>query len=116
MWTMGNAGEVQAMPRFIFAYHGGATPTTPAEQEATMSAWTAWFGDLGNAVVDGGNPVGMSRTVTKDAVTDNGGANPISGYSIVEAADQDAACDMARGCPMVRDGSGSVEVAQIHEL
>lgn len=104
------------MPKFIFAYHGGTTPTDPAEQDKVMGAWSAWFDDLGGAVVEPGNPVGKSRTVIRDAVTENGGANPISGYSIVEAADQDAACEMARGCPMVVDGSGSVEVAQIHEM
>ena len=104
------------MPKFILAYHGGSTPTGPEEQQKVMSAWSAWFDGLGGAVVDAGNPVGRSRTVTKDGVSGNGGANPISGYSVVEAADQDAACEMARGCPMVVDGSGSVEVAQIHEM
>ncbi len=28
----------------------------------------------------------------------------------------EAACEMAKGCPMVKDGSGSVEVAQVHEM
>ncbi len=104
------------MPKFLLAYHGGKAPTQPAEIEATMAAWQSWFGGMGAAVVDGGSPVGMSRTVTPDGVTGDGGANPISGYSVVEAPDHDAACEMAKGCPMVTDGSGSVEVAEIHEM
>ena len=72
----------------------------------------AWFGGMGDAVVDGGNPLGMSKTLTSGGVTDDGGANPVSGYSIVNAADMDAAVEMAKGCPMVADGSGSVEIAE----
>lgn len=104
------------MPKYIFAYHGGVAPTGPEEQKAAMAAWQGWFENLGAAVLDGGNPVGLSRTVTRQGVTADGGANPISGYSLVEAPDHDAACEMARGCPMVADGTGSVEVAEIHEM
>ena len=104
------------MPKFMFAYHGGSTPETPEEGEKVMAAWTAWFGGMGDAIVDGGNPVLQSKTVTKDAVTEDGGPNPLSGYSIVTAAGYDEACEMAKGCPMVADGSGSVEVAEIHEM
>ena len=104
------------MPKFIFAYHGGSTPETPEEGAKVMAAWTAWFQEMGAGVVDGGNPVLQSKTVTKDAVIDDGGANPLSGYTIVTADGYDAACAMAKGCPMVADGSGSVEVCEIHEM
>lgn len=104
------------MPKFIFAYHGGGMPETPEAQQAAMDAWGAFYGAMGDAVVDGGAPVGQSSTVSPSGVTGDGGANPISGYTIVEAADQAAACEMAKGCPMVQDGSGSVEVAPIMEM
>ncbi len=104
------------MPQYLYVYHGGTTPTDPAEIEQVMAAWQSWFGNMGDAVVNGGNPVGQSMTVDKSGVTDNGGDNPASGFSIVSAADYDAACEMAKGCPMVADGSGSVEVAEIHQM
>ncbi len=104
------------MPKFIFAYHGGGVPETQEAQEAAMAAWGAWYENMGSAVVDGGAPVGQSSTVSSSGVAGNGGANPLSGYTVVEAADQDAACDMAKGCPLVADGSGSVEVAPIMEM
>ena len=104
------------MPNFVFAYHGGKVPDTPEEGANAMAAWEQWFKDLGDAVVDPGNPVSTSKTVTLGAVAENGGANPLSGYSIVSAADMDQACAMAKGCPMVADGSGSVEVAEVHEI
>ena len=81
-----------------------------------MAQWQSWFGGMGNAVVDGGNPVLQSMTVSTSGVVGDGGPNPVSGYSVVTANDYEAACQMAKGCPMVADGSGTVEVAQIHEM
>lgn len=104
------------MPKFLYIYHGGNSPETPEEGEKVMAAWMGWYGDMGEAVVDGGNPVMQSYTVSSDGVSHDGGANPASGYTIVQAESHDAACEMAKGCPMVLDGSGSVEVAEIHEM
>lgn len=104
------------MPKFILAYHGGGMPETPEEGEKEMAKWQAWLGGMEAACVDMGNPVGMSKTVTANGVEDNGGSNPLSGYSIIEAADVDAACEMAKGCPILDGGNGTVEVAPIVEM
>ena len=103
------------MPKFVFAYHGGGMPETPEEGEKVMAAWTSWYGSMGEAIADGGAPVGMSKTVTSSGVADNGGSNPLSGYTVVEAADIDAACEMAKGCPILAN-NGSVEVAPVVEM
>lgn len=104
------------MTQFIFAYHGGKSPETPEEGEKVMAAWGAWFGGLGDAIVQPGAPVGLSKTVSGSGVADDGGANPVSGYSVVSATNMDAAVTMAKGCPMVVDGSGSVEIAELVEM
>jgi hypothetical protein len=104
------------MPQYLFVYHGGHTPTDPAEIEATMAAWGAWFQNMGEALDIPGNPVGQSYTVSNGGVVDNGGANPASGFTVIKADSIDAATEMAKGCPMVINGSGSVEVAEIHEI
>ncbi|KUJ84124.1 hypothetical protein AVO45_18260 [Ruegeria marisrubri] len=104
------------MPEFIFAYHGGKAPESPEEGEQVMAAWQAWFADMGDAVVVPGAPVGLSKTVSASGVADDGGANPLSGYSVVKAADIGAATELAKGCPMVVSGNGSVEVAEIMEM
>jgi len=104
------------MPKFVFAYHGGGKPDTPEEGEKVMAAWQSWLGGMGDKCVDMGAPVGMSKTVSSGGVADNGGANPLSGYTIVEAADIGAACEMAKGCPILDDSGGSVEVAPIMEM
>jgi hypothetical protein len=102
------------MPKFVFAYHGGKMPEDPKEGERIMAAWNAWYGAMGAAVLDGGGPCGKSRTVSASGVANDGGANPLSGLTIVEAASQDAAVEMAKGCPILSDGS--VEVCEILEM
>ena len=46
------------MAKYLFVYHGATAPTNEAEIKKTMDAWGAWFGSMGKAVIDGGNPVG----------------------------------------------------------
>ena len=71
---------------------------------------------MGAAVVDGGNPVGMSSTVHGDgSVTGDGGSNPASGYGLFEASDMDDALAKAKGCPIL-DAGGSVEVAEAIDM
>lgn len=99
------------MAKFVYAYHGGGMQETPEAQQAAMQAWIDWFGSLGAAILDGGNPVAVAKTVVADgSVEDGGGPNPLSGYSLISADDLDAAVALAKGCPILAAG-GSVEVA-----
>ncbi|MEO0485464.1 MAG: hypothetical protein AAF092_06090 [Pseudomonadota bacterium] len=104
------------MPKFLLIYHGGKTPETREEGEAAMAAWGAWYEGLGAATVDPGNPVGQSHTVSASGHVDNGGANPVSGYTVLDLPSMEDACAAAAKNPMAMDGSGSVEVAPIIEL
>ena len=103
------------MPDFIFAYHGGKMPDTPEEGEKVMAAWNDWYQGMGDHLVHGGGPVGKSSTVSSKGVTQDGGANPLSGFTIVKAKDHGEADKMAKGCPIL-DAGGSVEVAPIREM
>ena len=105
------------MPKFIFAYHGGTgKPASPEDGAAEMQKWQTWLGGMGASCVDMGNPVGLSKTVSADGIANNGGTNPLAGFSFIEANSEDEACQMAKGCPMVIDGTGSVEVAPILDM
>jgi hypothetical protein len=104
------------MPKFMLIFHGGGRPDTPEEGEKTMAAWGAWMQGIGSNLVDGGAPAGMSKTVTATGVEDNGGANPVSGYTLINAADIDAACAIAQGCPILEGAKGTVEVAEALEM
>ncbi len=105
------------MPKFMFAYHGGGgMPETEEQGQKEMAKWGAWMGGLGDKLVDGGNPVGMSSTLTSDGLKDGGGSNPLTGWSIVEAESAEAAAELGKGCPILEDGKGSIEIAPIVEM
>ncbi len=96
------------MGKYVLAYTGGSMAETPEAQEAAMKAWMGWFGTLGSAVIDAGNPFGVSTAVTgngKTGATKTG----ITGYSVVEADNLELAAKLANGCPVI-DSGGTVEV------
>jgi hypothetical protein len=97
------------MAKFVLAYTGGSMAETEEAQKAVMDAWMNWFGELGQAVVDGGAPFGASSTVGPDGNVASGGAAGLTGYSILEADSLDGAVAQAKGCPVLAAG-GSVEV------
>jgi hypothetical protein len=100
------------MAKYLLVYHGGSQPATQEEGAQVMGAWMQWFGQLGPAVVDGGSPTNASKTIdSTGAVSDGGGANPVTGYSILQADSLDAAVALAKGCPHLSRG-GSVEVTE----
>ncbi len=106
------------MAKYLYVYHGGSSMSqmSPADIKKAHDAWGAWFGSLGAAVVDGGNPVGKSSTVNADgSMVSNGGTNPASGYSLIEAASLEDAHKKAKGCPLLKHG-GSIEIAQCMDM
>ena len=102
------------MPNYVFAYHGGKKPESPEAGAKQMAKWKAWLGGLGDAVVNPGTPLGMSKTVSAAGVSDDGGSNPLAGFSIVQADGMEAALEMAKACPFVE--IGTIEVAEAMEM
>ena len=102
------------MSNYVFAYHGGKKPESPEEGAKHMAKWKAWIAGLGDAVVNPGTPLGMSKTVSSSGVSDDGGSNPLNGFSIVKADSMDAALEMAKGCPYL--DIGTIEVAEVKEM
>ncbi len=104
------------MAKYLFVYHGVTGAMTAEEKKTIMNAWGSWFGSLGSAVIDGGNPVGPSSTVKTDgSLVSGGGANPASGYSLIEAKSLEDAHAKAKGCPILKAG-GTIEIAQAMDM
>ncbi len=76
-----------------------------------MKAWTDWFGTLGGALVDGGNPTSQVRTIAANGSVSDGGTNPSSGYSIIKADSSTRRSTSRRAARC--SGGASVEVAEI---
>jgi YCII-related domain len=97
------------MAKYVFAYKGGKMAETDEERQAAMQAWGAWFGALGPAVVDAGNPFAGSKAVGGN------GTSGLTGYSILSADSIDAASKLAEDCPVLSNG-GNVEVYEVLEV
>jgi len=102
------------MGKFVLVYKGGAAPTSEADGAKVMEAWMGWFGTLGGAVLDGGNPFGASTAVASDGSSTAATAG-LGGYSILSADSLSAAATLAKGCPILAAG-GSVEVYEAQDM
>jgi hypothetical protein len=94
------------MAKYVLLYSGGSMGATPAEQQKQLQAWGAWFGKLGKAVVDAGNPFSdkVKNLASDGKVKDGPVGSRATGYSIVEAGSLDAATGLAKDCPVLTSG------------
>ena len=102
------------MEKFLLVYYGGAMETDPKKAKASMDAWMKWFKDMGKAVVDMGNPTMPGKTVSATGVKAVTG-DAITGYSIIQAADMDAAVAQAKKSPQITSG-GKIAVYTIQPM
>jgi hypothetical protein len=97
------------MANYVFVYTGGTMAETEEAQAAAMAAWGAWFGGLGDAVVEIGNPFGPASTVAADGSVSDGGASGLTGYSVLRADSLGAATTLSKDCPVLTTG-GAIEI------
>jgi len=104
------------MTKYLLSYHGGDQPSSKEEGDRVMKAWTDWMGGLGKSLVEAGNPTVAAKTIAPGGkVIDGGGANPVSGWSVIEAKSLDDAVKLAKGCPQLKS-NGSIEVSEVMAL
>jgi hypothetical protein len=96
------------MTTFLFSYRA---PKGYAPGSDAVAAWTTWFEEMGNSVSDRGNPVFESAGLGNCGADTN-----LGGYSLITAEDLDTALALAKGCPVLREGAGGVEVGVITEV
>ena len=98
---------------------------TEEERQAATTAWVGWFGGLGQAVVDHGNPFGPAATVTNGGSVSDGATSAITGYSVVSADTLAAASALAKELSGtrrrwqrrgVRDDPGALRSAELGHL
>ena len=103
------------MNNYVFVYRGGLAFKSKEEGAKHMAKWMAWVDDLGDASVNRGSPFAKTKTVSSAGVSDDNGAKPLTGYSIVKADSLDTALKMAKACPHL-DIGGSIVVAEAMEM
>lgn len=103
------------MQQFLLIFHGSPQFKSKEEGMAHMKNWNAWTDGLGEGLIEPGKFLGMSKTVSSDGVADDGGSNPTSGITVVQAGSIEAAIEMAKACPHI-DKGGTIEVAPIMKM
>lgn len=95
------------MTNFVLLYTGGEYAESEEAMKAVMDEWGAWYGKLGDAVVDGGNPFGHAKSVTTNGVEEGAVSSPAAnGYTIIAADSLDEAVDKVKDHPHIKYGGG----------
>ena len=100
------------MSKFLITYHGGGgPPASPEAAQQMMAAFQAWAASVGDSMVDPGAPLGPSKVVTSDSVTDGAVSGGIGGYTVLTADSLDDAVGLVKGHPFVQRG-GTLQVSE----
>ncbi|HEY4584329.1 MAG TPA: hypothetical protein VI980_09770 [Acidimicrobiia bacterium] len=86
------------MKKFVFLYQGLWEPNN----KEMMEGWVNWMAEIGNSIVDSGNPFGPGREVTNSGSRDLPlGPESTTGYTIVEVDTIDDAEKLLANCPII---------------
>jgi hypothetical protein len=109
------------MAKFMFVYRGGDdSEKSPEEMQQVMQIWmnwieqgskAGWILDGGDALKPGGRVVHSESTITDGPFAES--KELVGGYSMIEAADYDAAVEYAKTSPMITQHSGIVEIREL---
>lgn len=91
------------MGKYVYIYYAGKDSDAGSDEQ-----WGKWFSELGDKLVDGGNPFDYGgQAVHKGgvmAIQDK----PATGYSIINAKNMAEATELAKGCPLVLAAESAV--------
>ena len=102
------------MSNYALVYYGEPKFESREAGADYKAKWRAWAGGLGDALINPAIPLGVSKTVHSKGVSEGGGSNRLTGFSIVKADSMEAALEMAKGCPHLEHGT--LEVSEIMEM
>jgi hypothetical protein len=83
-----------------------------AEGQQVIQQWMDWYARQGAAIVDGGVPL-ATGTIYTTATSAQAQAPYVAGYSIVQAADKDAARQMISDHPHLMLPGASIQVLEM---
>ncbi len=102
------------MTKFIVLYSSPVKVEDQMQQsteanEAEIKKWMDWSVAAGTALVDFGMPLGNGKTVSPGGVSESD--MPVTGYSIVEVKDMDAAAALFTSHPHLANGTIDIHEA-----
>lgn len=103
------------MPDYMISYLGTPKSMTPEEGQQHMSEYKQWMASLGEALVSPANPLNNTHVISANGEVTQGGTTSMSGYSVVQAKDYEAALVIAKDCPYLKVG-GSIELSEMIKI
>jgi hypothetical protein len=103
------------MENFMIAYYGGNRPASKEAGMAQMEKWKAWVAGLGEAIINPGTPLPVSKIVTASSVKDDNDPDSMKGFAVVKAENIEAAIEIAKSDPFLENG-GTIRVFQMMEM
>ncbi len=114
------------MKEYIFLFRGGREAmesASPEDAQAQTQRWVDWMGKLGaEGKFVGAQPLnkeGKTVSGTKKVISDGPfmeGKEMVGGYLICKADTLEEAVELSKGCPLLENEDGVVEVREIQEL
>jgi hypothetical protein len=113
------------MSEFLYVYRGGEdrSARSPEQVQQVMQKWIAWMQGLAERghLKDRGHPLepqvklvsGSSKTVTDGPYAEK---DVVGGFSLIEARDLAQATELSKGCPILEQPGGSVEIRPIMQM
>lgn len=98
------------MAKWVLLYVGGDQPASKEDGEAIMAAWGDWFSKNGDVIADKGSAFG--------GVSGVGAALPatgVTGYTVIEASDADAAASLIKDHPHLA-ANGRIEIHETLDM
>lgn len=83
---------------------------SPEEQQKGMADWNKWIQDRAKDLADPGAPLGRTKRITADGVSE--AKNDIGGYSVVQAESAEEAAALFEDNPHVRMKGAWVELIE----
>ena len=104
------------MTNFVLLYTGGTMPESEEQVAEVMAAWGAWYGAMGESVVDGGNPFSNAMHVNADGAHEGAGTEPgVTGYTVISAESLEEAAAKCAKHPHITYG-GQVSVHETFQM
>jgi hypothetical protein len=99
------------MERFLIVYHG-SPGGEPEEAEQQLGPWASWLDALGSAVLDRGSLSHAAVEVKSRLLGPKSATSTVSGYSVIQAEDFNAAVRVAEKCPIF-ETNGWAEIVRL---
>lgn len=110
------------MSKFIVIYHAPAeamaamATATPEQKAEGMKPWMEWKESVGENLLDFGAPLMGGVKLLPDGTTENS-TKEVTGYSMIEAADMDAAKALLKNHPhLAWTGGCDIEIHECMQL